>query len=158
MRRRNVIIAAVIAVIVVVAVALIWFQPQKLVIDERVDETAPPVATAAGASVLGTGTFKPLDHEAEGTASLIRSGNETVLRFEDFSVENGPDLVVYLSSGDPNGPGRALGEDVVDLGRLKGNVGSQNYTVPKGTDLDRYDTAVVWCRRFTVAFAAAEIA
>jgi hypothetical protein len=24
-------------------------------------------------------------------------------------------------------------------------------------DLDRYSTAVVWCRRFTVGFAAAEL-
>ena len=148
--------------IVLVAIGvfvLVWFQPQKLVIDRSVNEAAPtlaPVAAATASPVpIRTGEWKRLAHEVSGTASFI--GDHT-LRFEDFEVENGPDLFVYLSAGDPSGPGRALGDDVVDLGPLKGNIGDQNYTIPTGTDLERYDTAVVWCRRFTVAFAAAEIA
>jgi hypothetical protein len=65
---------------------------------------------------------------------------------------------VYLSAGDPAGEPRALADDFVDLGRLKGNIGDQNYEVPAGTDLEKYRTAVIWCRRFTVAFAAAQLA
>jgi hypothetical protein len=154
-----------IGTVVVVAVGvfvLVWFQPQKLAIDQRVAETLPPPVGAANNKSEGrflSGPFKPLEHAVSGKAVVIRSGKESsFLRFEDFEVENGPDLVVYLSAGDPEGPPRALGNDVVELGALKGNVGDQNYTIPPGTDLDRYDTAVVWCRRFTVAFAAAELA
>jgi hypothetical protein len=82
------------------------------------------------------------------------------LRFEGFETSNGPDLVVYLSAKEPAGPDDWHGydQDFVDLGALKGNVGSQNYEIPEGTDLDRYSTAVVWCRRFTVGFAAAPLA
>jgi hypothetical protein len=153
-------LAVAIAFVVVAVVILVWFQPQKLVIDSSVNEAAPTAAPQAtdGPSVIGTGSFEPLEHSVSGTASFVRTGDATTLRFEDFEVENGPDLVVYLSAGDPAGPGRALADDFVDLGPLKGNVGNQNYVVPANTDLERYDTAVVWCRRFTVAFAAAEIA
>jgi hypothetical protein len=41
---------------------------------------------------------------------------------------------------------------------LKGNVGNQNYRIPADVDVDRYSTAVVWCRRFEVGFAAATLA
>ena len=137
---------------------LVWFQPQKLVIDDRVNEAAPtagPEATATGAEATGAeGMFRPLAHGASGIAKVVGD----TLRFEDFEVENGPDLFVYLSAADADGPGRALGDDIVDLGRLKGNIGSQNYAIPEGTDLEKYKTVVVWCRRFTVAFAAAELA
>ncbi|MCO4835109.1 MAG: DM13 domain-containing protein, partial [Acidimicrobiaceae bacterium] len=45
----------------------------------------------------------------------------------------------------------------IDLGDLKGNIGSQNYEIPVGIDLDRYSTVVIWCVRFGVAFGAAEL-
>ena len=34
-------------------------------------------------------------------------------------------------------------------------LGNQQYEIPRGTDLDRYTTAVVWCRAFSVLFARA---
>jgi hypothetical protein len=43
------------------------------------------------------------------------------------------------------------------LGRLKGNIGSQNYEVPAGTNLARYGTVVIWCDRFDAAFGAADV-
>jgi hypothetical protein len=48
--------------------------------------------------------------------------------------------------------------DFVDLGNLKGNVGDQNYEVPAGTDLSRYDTVVIWCVRFSANFGDAVLA
>jgi RNA polymerase sigma-70 factor (ECF subfamily) len=46
---------------------------------------------------------------------------------------------------------------VEDLGALKGNRGDQQDTVPPGLDTERYDTAVIWCRAFSVNFAAADL-
>jgi hypothetical protein len=79
------------------------------------------------------------------------------VRFEDFEVENGPDLRVYLSRADADAPQRELAGDFVDLGDLKGNIGDQNYLVPGSVDLTRYRSAVVWCRRFSVGFAVAPL-
>jgi Electron transfer DM13 len=55
------------------------------------------------------------------------------------------------------GPARSEGEveDYIDLGSLKGNRGDQQYEIPRNVDLDRYSTAVIWCRAFSVLFARA---
>lgn len=151
-----------IAVAVLVVVALVWFQPQKLFIDETVNEE--PVAaepmdddmemmegdSSADAPEVLQGTFESLEHPTSGSA--LAEGS--TLRLEDFETENGPDLRVILSVRD----GDDYDSDFIDLGALKGNKGAQNYEIPEGTDLERYDHAVIWCRRFKVAFGAAELA
>lgn len=160
-RRRMVLTVLAFLIAAAIPVVLLWFQPQKLLIDRRVSETPPPAAATAAAAdedtVVASGTFRELTHPTMGQAKIIRTDGQTYLRFEQFKTEDGPDLLVYLSSADASGPNRALADDFVDLGALKGNVGDQNYVIPEGTDLERYKTAVVWCRRFTVAFAAAEL-
>jgi hypothetical protein len=64
---------------------------------------------------------------------------------------------VYLSTAAPNASWGAFDDDFVELGKLKGNIGSQNYDVPSGVDLARYGTAVIWCKRFSVPFGAASV-
>jgi len=51
-----------------------------------------------------------------------------VLRLEDLIVTNGPDLYVYLSTD-------KSASDIVNLGRLKANIGNQNYQIPEGIDM-----------------------
>ena len=101
-----------------------------------------------------------MEHESRGLARVLEDADgERFLRFEDFETSNGPDLRVYLSTKAPEGPDDWHGYDAdfVDLGSLKGNVGNQNYGIQRGVDLDKYSTAVVWCRRFEVGFAAATL-
>ncbi len=38
----------------------------------------------------------------------------------------------------------------IDLGRLKANNGNQNYNIPDGTDLAKYNMALIWCKDFSV--------
>jgi hypothetical protein len=146
---------AVLLALVGVAVAvfiLVWFQPQKLFFTQSVDDAA-----VEGAE-MSAGEFHPLDHAVQGRAVLIEQyGGGHVLRFEDFEVSNGPDLRVYLSAAPATGNPGAHDDDFVDLGALKGNAGPQNYDIPANVDLNRYRTAVVWCRRFAVGFAAADL-
>lgn len=160
-----------------VAVAgFLWFRPDRLVTEDRVNEARPgaPAAqteretagegdTAAGAgtpSTLAEGEFISLEHDTTGRAVVLETADGSrFLRFEDFETSNGPDLLVYLSAKTPAGSDDWHGydRDFVDLGVLKGNVGNQNYQLPADVDLDRYGTAVVWCRRFEVGFAAATL-
>lgn len=42
-------------------------------------------------------------------------------------------------------------------GRLRANQGSQNYAIPGGVALDRNQSVVIWCPRFTCAFGAAPL-
>ncbi|MGD9933068.1 MAG: DM13 domain-containing protein [Dehalococcoidia bacterium] len=109
----------------------------------------------AGAAVLASGEFRDGDpgHNGEGVARLIRGADgNLVLRFEDFSVTNGPDLFVILSRGD-----EYAGEGALDLGRLKATDGNVNYEVPAGTDVMQYRSVIIWCRQFRVTFAVAPL-
>jgi hypothetical protein len=45
----------------------------------------------------------------------------------------------------------------VNLGRLKANIGNQNYEVPEGTDLTKYGTVLIWCKAFSVLFGSADL-
>ena len=159
-----------VALVLLIGFVLWFFEPQALVLDDPVSEAAPKVDEAQGSGagnarttspsrgVLWEGDFRPLGHDARGTALLIEAANgNTYLRFEDFEVENGPDLKIYLSRAEANAPEDRLAADIVDLGDLKGNVGDQNYLVPASVDLTKYRSAVVWCRRFSVGFAVAPL-
>ena len=119
-------------------------------------ETAP--ATQPQIVVEAVGSFIDRSHPTEGSAQVLGDGSgQRFLRFEDFRTDNGPDLNVYLSAAPPDAPAGDFDDDFVDLGDLKGNVGSQNYEIPAGLDLDHYSTVAIWCVRFGVVFGAAEL-
>jgi hypothetical protein len=96
-------------------------------------------------------------HMGEGRAAVFEQGEQQVLRFEDFSVTNGPDLHVILSKHAAPLDRADIGEDYLDLGSLKGNLGNQNYEVPAGVDLSQYQSVVIYCVPFHVVFATAEL-
>lgn len=118
--------------------------------------TAGPTAAptdAFEAHVVRQGEFEGADdfHFGNGNALLIESEpGEYILRFEEFSVRNGPGLVVYLS---PNPSG--YDDAALNLGELKGTNGAFNYDIPAGTDISQYQSAIVWCEPFSVLFATA---
>lgn len=79
-----------------------------------------------------------------------------MLRFEDDTeLSNGPDLYVYLLPTESYDGGNP--PDFLDLGRLTGNQGSQNYQLPAEFDPDVHRTVLIWCLRFAVPFAAAPL-
>ena len=125
--------------------------------DAPADEAMP-----AEPRVLAAGNFVDADavHKGSGTASLYALSNgRHVVRFEDFRTTNGPALVVYLTKH----PSPSSADDVTDggfvnLGKLKGNVGNQNYEIPAGTDVSEYGSVVIWCELFGVLFSPAALA
>lgn len=128
-------------------------------INEPMNQTLQPQQrtlnnTTTTSSVLRTGSFIGVGdgiHNAEGTAKVIPLEDGTnILRLENLRVTNGPDLYVYLS------PDKAA-SDIVNVGKLKANNGNQNYDIPKGTGLSKYDTVLIWCRPFSVLFGSAEL-
>jgi len=115
--------------------------------------TAEPTSEPTAPLVVRSGDFAGADefHFGSGRATLTEAadGNST-LRFDDFSVRNGPDLYVYLSP-DPAG----FADGAIELGRLRATDGSFNTPIPPGTDLTGVRSVVVWCREFAVLFAVA---
>ena len=176
--RRHPIFTATVGIVGVglLVFVLVWFQPQKLFLDKTVNEslpgvvqTAPAVPTpsaappgespsAPGLQVLASGSLRSLEHGTTGRAIVLAGANGAlILRLQDLDTSNGPDLRVYLSQIPASGDLHAYGERFIDLGPLKGNKGSQNYAIPRGTDLSKFESAVVWCRRFAVGFGVAPL-
>jgi hypothetical protein len=163
------------ATAVVIAGVLVWFQPHKLFIDDKVNE-AIPTATAGttdgsrGAAApeeaqgggepteVVRGDFVSLDHGTSGVARVLELGDGSrIVRLEALDTDNGPDLFVYLSTNPVEGEEGLFDDDFVNLGRLKGNKGDQNYDLPSDVDLSRFSSVVIWCDRFDAAFGAAPL-
>ena len=126
---------------------------------------APALVEEAQQSVAtrySQGSFVRIDplHWAQGSAVIYTLGEgKHLLRLENFRSANGPDLRVMLSASlAPRSP-TALNEGglALDLGRLKGNVGDQNYEIPAGLDPGLYNSVVIYCRRFNIIFSTATL-
>ena len=108
------------------------------------------------------GEFMDADsfHKGSGTATVYDLGADgrRVLRLEDFRVTNGPDLRVLLANS-PNPEGHSDLDDAgyVELDKLKGNVGSQNYEIPEEVSLSDVQSVVIYCNPFRVVFSVATL-
>ena len=89
-------------------------------------------------------------HEVAGETLIVETDSERLLRFENLKTINGPDLRIYLSA-DLNA------KDFVDLGPIRATAGNVNYTIPTGTDLQKYHYVLIWCRAFSVLFSYAQL-
>lgn len=106
---------------------------------------------------LKSGSLRDEDriHKGAGTATIYRVGDGTnVLRLEELDVTNGPDLFVLLMQ-DPEG--RDKDQGYVELGRLKGNRGNQNYDIPDDVNIEEYRAVMIYCRAFHVVFSTAPL-
>jgi hypothetical protein len=109
---------------------------------------------------LAQGQFRNADdfHQGSGTVALYQLPDGSfVLRFEDFNVTNGPDLHVLLANHANPTTRDELHEGYLDLGSLKGNIGSQNYEIPAGTDISQFNSVVIYCMPFHVLFSVAPL-
>ena len=94
------------------------------------------------------GDFIDGAHPTSGKASV--NSDKTELSFSNFKTDNGPKLLVYLTT-DVNST------EYVDLGDLKGISGDYTYNIPANTDLQKYKIVNIWCVDFSVSFGTAEL-
>ena len=113
------------------------------------------------AKTLETGTFHGKVHSTSGRATIYQEENgKLVLRLTNFKTSNGPDVHVILiavKDADDNANFLKSGVERVELGSLKGNEGDQNYDIPSGTDLSKFQTVSIYCERFNANFGAAPL-
>jgi hypothetical protein len=121
--------------------------------------TAPPTSEPStvpapfAPTTVASGRFAGTDefHFGRGTASIVEvEPGRYHLRLEDFSVRNGPDLYVYLSTAADD-----YADDALEVGLLKATDGSFGYDLPAGTDPSRFRSAIIWCKQFSHLFAVA---
>ena len=113
-------------------------------------EPAPAPATS-GPQRLRSGSFRGIDHRAEGTVVVYRQPDgRYVIGLEDIDIQPGPDYDLYLVPGED----REDTKGGVRLGDLRGNRGTQFYDVPAGVNLENGPwTVLVWCQTFAVPVA-----
>jgi len=124
--------------------------------------TAAATPTPAGPLLLREGVFGNMDdnlHKGQGRAAVYHLADGTrLLRLEDFNVTNGPDLYVYLSaSANPRTARDFSAAPSVNLARLKGNVGNQNYSLPADLDLADFQSVVIYCKKYNVIISTAAL-
>jgi hypothetical protein len=113
------------------------------------------------AKTLETGTFHGKVHQTSGRATVYQEENgKLVLRLTNFKTSNGPDVhVILIAAKDADDDANFLKNDTqrLELGKLKGNEGDQNYEIPAGTDLAKFQTVSIYCERFNANFGAAPL-
>ena len=144
------------------ALLVAWwvFRPEKLWINERVNEPAT-FASSSDAQPLYTGRLEGQAHQTRGRATIYKTPEgRQYLRLTDFTTSNGPDVHVLLARSDDQNLKQEIVKsqlDSVELGSLKGNQGDQDYDLPASLDVRRYDAVVIYCERFHAVFGEAQL-
>jgi hypothetical protein len=133
------------------------FRPERIFINQRVNEQFPTAAAAS--NQLAAGQFHSGAHETKGTATVFQlADNKKTLRLTNFATSNGPDVHVYLVAvPDAKDNDTVTKAEYIDLGSMKGNIGDQNYELPANADLAKYQAVTIWCKRFSVNFGTAPL-
>jgi hypothetical protein len=145
------------ALIIAGAGAWYAFRPERLFINQRVNEQFSTASAAT--NQLASGQFHSGAHETKGVATVFQlAGGKKMLRLTNFATSNGPDVHIYLvAATDAKDNDSVTKAGFVDLGSLKGNIGDQNYELPANADLAKYRAVTIWCKRFSVNFGTAPL-
>ena len=152
----------IVSLIGISALAGAWwaFRPEKLFLNQKVNETAPFVSDAEPQPIY-TGKLEGKIHETSGRATIYRTADgQQYLRLSDFMTSNGPDVHVLLLRADDQALKQEIvkgGLESVELGSLKGNQGDQNYDLPAAVDLNQYQAVAIYCERFHAIFGVAKL-
>ena len=118
---------------------------------ENTDITPLNETPSETAIVKNVGNFMDGDGEkATGKASIFLDNKVYKLAFEDLSVNNGPNLHVYLSK-------EIKPKNFYDLGDLKSIKGNQVYQIPDGVEATTYKYALVYCKKYSHLFGYAAL-
>jgi hypothetical protein len=91
----------------------------------------------------------PYGNNVNGKAEIYEKNGIFTLVFNDsFTINNGPDLYVYVSK-------EQQPTQFISLGRLKSVNGGQTYTFTSAINFDDYKYAVVHCQQYNHLFSYA---
>jgi hypothetical protein len=111
--------------------------------------------------VVLSGDFVPADptYQGSGRVSIYQVGDtRRVLRLDPFEVTDGPELHVLLSEHpEPRTSADVMLPTYVDLGALVATTGDQNYEIPETTDLERYQSVVIYSTPFNIVYLTATL-
>lgn len=155
--KKSVILGVILAILVIGVAAYLIYpifnvveRDDTLLTDNSSDSNFSNSSDSIGLNNIYEGILVADAHEVSGEVVVVEDNGKKILRFQDLDTINGPDLRIYLSTD-------TSAEDFVDLGAIKGTKGNVNYEIPEDVDLEKYDTALIWCRAFRVLFSHADL-
>ena len=136
------------------------FRPEKLFVNQQVSDAEPASATGE-AEPLYTGKLESREHPTSGRATIYKeSSRKQYLRLTDFATSNGPDVHVVLVKAEAPAMSKTIvpgNLEYMELGALKGNQGDQNYDLPVGADVEKYQAVAIYCEWFHAIFGVARL-
>lgn len=145
----------------------------RLIVPEFVPIDEQPLPPIEGARLIMEGEFAPVElaedeerelppfsdlYESSGTVAVyLYPDNRKLLRIENLSVVNGPNLVIALLTNPDPIAIADLGRDYQDLGPLRATTGNLNYEIPDELNIDRYRSVVIYDQQYGIVFAVAKI-
>ena len=121
---------------------------------ERIAAVSAPEYVA-----VATGNLKAESGKsASGSVAVVEKGDTVMITLSgDFSVSQGPDLFVTLTTEEVTNKRSLNPTKLITLDALASNNGQQVYTVSKA-DFEKYgDNLAIWCQAYNVLFAATEL-
>jgi hypothetical protein len=88
--------------------------------------------------------------KVSGQAKIYLTNNQYMLKLENFSTSNGPDLKVYLSKA-------ASPSDFISLGDLRSTNGNQVYGINGVPDFSVHRFVLIHCENFNHLYGSAEL-
>lgn len=119
----------------------------------------PKESKSSEPEILSSGSFNSSAHKTSGKATVYElPDGSRVLRLTEFQTSNGPDVHVYLvQANDVRDNATVKKSHHLDLGKIKGNQGDQNYQIPGEVDLTTHKAVTIWCARVGVNFGTAPL-
>lgn len=125
---------------------------------EATSTSAVSFIISADVQLVAAGEFYPVTHAGSGTASIyMLEDGGLVLSLEDFEVEDGPDLRLFVSDQEPIAEEGFTPEQAIDLGLLEAYSGDQVYQLPDDLNVSEYQSVLVWCDSYQEPFIAASL-
>src|SRR5260370_24578016 len=123
----------IVVAVLLIAVFVAWyaFRPERLFVNEYVDERLPAANNGFAPERLESGTFHSVLHPTQCTATVYRiaDGNR-VIRFTNFRTSNGPDVHIYMVAADDATDNASVPPPpFIDFGSIKATIAPQNSTL-----------------------------
>ena len=110
------------------------------------------ISMATASAFAGDGNFNGINnHTVTGGVSVVkRADGYVVILDQSFNFDGAPDPRIAFGN---NGK---FAENT-DFQPLKSNQGHQEYSVPSTIDASKYNEVHIWCQKYSVGLAIAEL-
>jgi hypothetical protein len=108
---------------------------------------------------IAYGCFHQVAHKGSGCAALIQKADgQTVLRFIDFKTSEKEDLhVLLISASDALENETVKTAEQLYVAPLHESEGPQQYVVPAGPNLAKFNSVVIWHSKHGINFTTAPL-